>query len=94
MRSKLKARFAIVILLGFLGVGIFCFGKTAPTAFSETGFALQLVGLGILAIALIVNLTIRCPNCGKHLTLGKRIYRVPHYCPDCGQAISDEETVE
>lgn len=94
MRSKLKMRLAIVILLGCFGVGIFCLGKTAPLAFQEYGLALQTVGLVIVAIALIINLTIRCPNCGKHLTLWRRAYHIPHYCPDCGLAISDEETVE
>ena len=94
MRSKLKLRLAIVILLGCFGAGIFCLGKTAPLAFQEIGLTLQLVGLVVMVIALIINLTIRCPNCGKHLTLWRRAYHIPHYCPDCGQAISDEETVE
>ena len=87
MRSKLKMRFAIVILLGCLGVGIFAIGKL-------TSLALQTVGLVIVAIALIINLTIRCPNCGKHLTLSKYACSIPHYCPDCGTAITDERTVE
>ena len=36
---------------------------------------------------------IRCPDCGKYLT-GKNKWGIPHYCPNCGKAISDAETEE
>ena len=86
MRSKLKAKFLVAIVLACLGIGVSYLGVNSVPA-------LRWAGLAMLAVAVIVNLTVRCPECGQHLT-GKRTFGVPNYCPNCGKPIQDEETEE
>ena len=83
MRSKLKMRFRIALLLAFLGLGVYMLS-------SQVLLSMSWLSIVIIGSSLVLNLTIRCPNCGKHLT-GKRTWGVPHYCSNCGTAISDEE---
>ena len=86
MRSKMKTKMGISILMGCVGFGFAILGATAAPVF-------MLVSLPFLVIAVIMNLTICCPHCGQHLT-NKRSYGLPNFCPNCGKAISDEETEE
>ena len=86
MRSKLRKKMLISILLACVG---FVFAMLGAT----TAPALLLIALVIMVPAVIINLTICCPHCGQHLT-GKRSYGLPNFCPNCGKAISDEETEE
>ena len=86
MRRKLNARYFISICLSLVGVGITWLGTTSSQA-------LQYTGIGMIAIAVIIAWTIRCPNCG-HILTGKRHLFLPKFCPECGIAISDKETEE
>jgi hypothetical protein len=85
MRKKLVKRYRIAIALAILaGVCL---------AFARTVSALYLPGFVLLTVVVVLNLSIRCPDCGKYLT-GKNKWGIPHYCPNCGKAISDAETEE
>ena len=83
MRSKLTSKLLIAVILACVGFVFAMLGATAVPV-------LQFVGIAFLVAAVIVNLTIRCPSCGHHLT-GKRTMGVPNYCPHCGHKISDSE---
>ena len=85
MRSKLKMRYNLAIVLGVLAVIILNLGKTAPVFYLPGGI--------LLVATIILSLTIRCPNCGKYLG-GKRVWRIPDHCPECGTAIRDQKTEE
>ena len=93
MRSKLKRRNTISIVLAILAGAIIAVARTAPVEFLDYGLGLQSVGIVIGAIAVSIGLTIRCPHCGCRLRKG-RWGGVPEYCPKCGTAITDERTVE
>lgn len=86
MRSKFKMRLLIAVLLACAGLGIY--GLSISLAPS-----LRLVSIAMMVGAVIINLTIRCPNCGRHLT-GRRTFGLPHYCPNCGTAICDGDFEE
>ena len=79
MRNNLYARYIISIGLSLLGVGLTWLG----TASSRV---LMWVGIGIIAAAVILSWTIRCPHCGHGLT-GKRQLFLPKFCPNCGEKI-------
>ena len=83
MRSKLKSKMLISILMGCVGFIFAMLGGTVAPV-------LIFVALPFLVIAIFVNLTICCPYCGHHLT-GKRSYGLPNFCPNCGRTISDSE---
>ena len=86
MRSKLKIRFWLVMLLACIGLLVYGLSiRILPSV--------DWLSVVILASAVILNLTIRCPNCGKRLT-GRNTWGIPHYCPNCGKAISDAEMEE
>lgn len=86
MRSKFKMRLLIAVLLAFAGLGVYGLSiRLVPS--------LSWISIAMLAGAVIINLTIRCPNCGHHLT-GRRTFGVPHYCPNCGTEIRDGDFEE
>jgi len=85
MRKKLVKRYNIAITMAiFAGVCL---------AFARAVSVLYLPGFVLLAVVVVLNLSIRCPNCGKYLG-GKNRWGIPHYCPHCGTAICDRETEE
>ena len=86
MRSRLKMRYGIALLLTFLGLGVYLLSININTLPPFVSW----LSILVIASAVILNFTIRCPSCGKHLT-GKNTWGIPHYCPNCGLAISDEE---
>ena len=47
------------------------------------------IGFGLIFVAFVINLTVRCPNCGYHLAY--RRFDLPNFCPECGQAIDENE---
>ena len=86
MRSKYKMRLLIAILLALAGLGVYGLSiRLVPS--------LDWVSIVMLVGAVIINLTIRCPSCGHHLTR-KGTFGIPHYCPNCGTAICDGEHEE
>ena len=85
MRSKLKTRYNIAVILGILDGIILAMGRAEPVFYLPGGI--------LLVAILILSLTIRCPRCGKYLA-GRRTWGIPHYCPNCGTAIRDGETEE
>lgn len=86
MRSKFKMRLLIAVLLACAGLGVYGLSiRLVPS--------LSWVSIVMLVSAVIINLTIRCPNCGHHLT-GRRTFGLPHYCPNCGTAIRDGDFEE
>ena len=85
MRSKLKMRYYIAVTLSVLA--------GCCLAFARAVSALYLPGFVLLAVVVVLNFSIRCPNCGKYLG-GKNRWGIPRDCPHCGIAICDRETEE
>ena len=85
MRKKLVKRYRIAIILSVLA--------GCCLAFARVVSALYLPGFILLGVVVVLNLSIRCPNCGKYLG-GKNRWGIPHYCAYCGTAICDRETEE
>ena len=80
MRSKLKSKMLISLLLCCVGLGFVMLGKTVSPTFLYIGFVL-LLG------AVIVRTSICCPHCGHRLS-SKRI-GLPNFCPNCGKSLMD-----
>lgn len=48
------------------------------------------VGTAVVVIAVIFgDLTLRCPACGKPLTV-RNIPDVPRFCPNCGERLKED----
>ena len=86
MTKDLLTRRLISIGLSIVAVIIAWLGSVSSQA-------LMWVGIGILAVSVIISWTIRCPNCGRGLA-GRRQVLLPRYCPHCGQKIWGDETEE
>ena len=79
MKDDLHIRYFISIVLAVLGVGLAWLGTV-------TSQVLMWIGIGIVAVAVILSWTIRCPHCGHGLA-GKRQLFLPNYCPHCGEKL-------
>ncbi len=86
MTNDLLRRRLISIGLSIVAIGVTWLG-------SITSQVLTWVGIGILAVSVIISWTIRCPNCNRGLS-GKRQVLLPRYCPHCGHKIWGSEFEE
>ena len=77
--SNLRTRYFISLGLSIIGVILIWFGAFA----SQT---IMWIGIGVIAVGVIVSWTIRCPHCG-HGLMGKRQLLLPNYCPNCGEKL-------
>ena len=76
--NNLHRKHAVSILLTVVGAGLALLGSTASEVCMWIGF-------GLMFISVIINLTIRCPACGRNLVTKR--WTVPNFCPECGHAI-------
>ncbi len=78
MKTDLRLKQFIFYGIAAVGIGLFAlgYGKSQVCTY---------IGLAFVAIAFVIMLTIRCPNCGRCL-ITKR-WTVPEYCPHCGEKI-------
>ena len=79
MKSDMHIRYLIAILLALVGVGLAWLG----TNISQT---LRWIGVGLIALAVILSWSIRCPHCGHTLMAKKQLF-LPKYCPNCGEKL-------
>ena len=77
--NNLYVRYFIALGLSIISIILIWTGTFASQI-------LMWIGFGILAIAVIVSWTIRCPHCG-HSLMGKRQLRLPNFCPNCGEKL-------
>ena len=83
MKNTLYARYFIALCLSVIGILITWVGTLRSQV-------LMWIGIGIIAVGVIVSWTIRCPHCG-HSLMGKRQLLLPNFCPNCGHNISESE---
>ena len=81
--NHLRVRHAISMGLSIFGTILAFWGsrQTLPVC--------MWVGFGLIFVAFVTNLTVRCPNCGHNLV--RRRWTLPNFCPECGQAIGENE---
>ena len=79
MRDKLYARYFISLGLTIIGIILAWLGALIFQM-------IMWIGIGIVAVGVVVSWTIRCPNCG-HSLMGKKQLLLPNYCPNCGEKI-------
>ena len=84
MKNDLYMRYFISLGLSILGIGLTWLGTLTSRLF-------MWIGIGIIAIGVILSWTIRCPNCGYGL-MGRRQLLLPNFCPRCGHNISGSES--
>ena len=77
--NNLSIRYYFSIVLSLIGVAVAWIGTTK----SQT---LMGVGIGIIAVSVILSLTVRCPHCGRRLA-GKGHLMLPKFCPNCGEKV-------
>ena len=82
MRTDLRLKQFIFYGIAAVGIGLFALGYGKSDVCTW-------IGVALLAVAIIIMLTIRCPNCGHHLV--RRRWTVPKYCPECGHAVDGSE---
>ena len=80
MKMRLKAKRLLALGICFLGVGLLLLGKRIAIC--------TWIGVGLMAIAVVLNFTIRCPHCGRQLA-GKG-WGLPNFCPRCGADVHEE----
>ncbi len=83
MKNNLYVRYFIAFGLSVIGIILTWFGAL-------TSRTIMWIGIGIVAVGVIVSWTIRCPNCG-HSLMGKKQLLLPNFCPNCGQKIANGE---
>ncbi len=79
MRDKLYARYFISLGLTIIGIILAWLGALISQM-------IMWIGIGIVAVGVVVSWTIRCPNCG-HSLMGKKQLLLPNFCPNCGEKI-------
>ena len=79
MRDKLYARYFISLGLTIIGIILAWLGALIFQM-------IMWIGIGIVAVGVVVSWTIRCPNCG-HSLMGKKQLLLPNFCPNCGEKI-------
>lgn len=77
--NNLHTRYFISFGLSIIGVILAWFGSFA----SQT---IMWIGIGVIAVGIIMSWTIRCPHCG-HGLMGKRQLLLPNFCPNCGEKL-------
>ena len=81
--NNLHARHAISMGLSLFGAGLALLGSI------QSWSVCMWVGIVLMLAAVIISLTICCPNCGHSLVL--RRWTLPKFCPECGQVIGENE---
>ena len=84
MRGNLQTRYFIADGLLVLGLVIAGLGYGSYQL-------LKWIGIGMVAVAVTLFFTIRCPHCSYGLT-GRGIIFLPEICPKCGQKIFESDT--
>ena len=79
MKDKLYARYFISLGLSIIGIILVYLG--APIS-----QIIMWIGIGIIAVGVIVSWTIRCPHCGHGLMRKKQLL-LPNFCPNCGEKL-------
>ena len=79
MKNNLYVRYFVSLGLSIVGIGLAWLG----TLISQI---ILWIGIGSVAVAVIISWTIRCPNCG-HSLMGKRQLLLPNFCPNCGEKL-------
>lgn len=83
MRSNLYIRYLISFGLSIIGILLTWFGVLKSQVH-------MWIGIGVIAIGVIISWTIRCPHCSHGLT-GRGILFLPEICPNCGHKIFESE---
>ena len=83
--NNLHRKHAISMVLSLVGAGFALLG-------TETYRVFLWIGFGLMFVAVILGLTVRCPNCGHNLV--RRRLTLPKFCPECGHAIDGSEFEE
>lgn len=86
MIKDLFARQLISMGLATLAIGVTWLG-------SVTYEILMWIGIGLLAVSVILSWSIRCPNCNRGLA-GRRQVFLPRFCPHCGHKLWGSEGEE
>ena len=81
--NHLRVRHAISMGLSIFGAGLALLGS------SQRWFICMGIGIVLMLVAIVIGLTINCPNCGHNLV--RRRWTLPKFCPECGQAIDENE---
>ena len=81
--NHLRVRHAISMGLSIFGAGLTLLGS------SQSWYICMGIGIGLMVVGIIISLTICCPNCGHNLV--RRRWTLPNFCPECGQAIDENE---
>lgn len=77
MKDKLYTRYFISLGLSIIGIILVYLGALISQI-------IMWIGIGIIAVGVIVSWTIRCPHCG-HGLMGKKQLLLPNFCPNCGE---------
>ena len=77
--NHLRVRHSISLGLSIFGAGLTLLGS------SQKWFVCMGIGIALMVVAIIIGMTICCPNCGHNLV--RRRWTLPNFCPECGQAI-------
>lgn len=86
MRNRKRLVYALWIFRVLYDGGLVCM----LTVLFRQRMALIWAGVVMIVIAVIVaDLTVRCPACGKPLTVG-RWPGIPRFCPNCGERLKEE----
>ena len=81
--KNLRVRHAISLVLSIFGAGLTLLGS------SQSRPVCMWVGIALMLAAVVMGLTICCPNCGHNLV--RRRWSLPKFCPECGQTIGENE---
>ncbi len=70
----------------FISFGLCIIGIALAWLGALTSQTIMWIGIGVIAVGVIVSWSIRCPHCG-HGLMGKRQLLLPNFCPNCGEKL-------
>lgn len=75
-----QVKHGISLGLSLFGIGVALLGSRSAQEWC------MWIGFALIFIAGIINMTIRCPKCGRSLV--RKRWSVPKFCPECGEPIT------